>query len=147
MVDRDPFAEHVKHVKTIEAVGISPPPDWAKVHVRLTDFLQLKTPTRDRLVDAIVEGDGDVVALRAMAYAETVVQPAVNRSVIAGVHNKLRQIYSGHARKNHQKLAEQFNAAAREFTAAAGIVDADTDATMMVDAPEDQRLALPGVRY
>ena len=64
MVDRDPFDQHVKHVKALEAVGIPPPPDWAKVHVRLNDFLRLKTLARDRLIDAIAEGDGDVVALR-----------------------------------------------------------------------------------
>ena len=44
MVDRDAFTEHVKHVKALEAVGISPPSEWTKVHQRLTDFLRLKRP-------------------------------------------------------------------------------------------------------
>jgi hypothetical protein len=89
------------------------------VHQRLVDFLRLKSPSRDKLIAAIAEGDGDVAALRAQAYAEATVVPMVNRAVIAGVHNKLLQAYSGHVRKNHQKLADQFNTAAKEFAAAA----------------------------
>ena len=79
MVDRDPFTEFVKNVKTLEAVGISPPPDWTNVHQRLVDFLRLKRPSRDKLIAAIAEGDGDVAALRAQAYAEATVVPATRR--------------------------------------------------------------------
>ena len=57
------------------------------------------------------------------------------------MHHKLLQLYSGHARKNHQKLAEQFNTAAEELTGIMAIVDVERDATTMVDAPEDQRQA------
>jgi hypothetical protein len=49
--------------------------------------------------------------------------PAINRAVIAGLQNTLVQLYSGHARANHKKLADQFNTAAKEFAAAAAIVD------------------------
>ena len=81
------------------------------------------------------------MALRAQAYAEATIVPPVNRVVVDGVHHKLLQTYSGHARKNHRKLADEFNAAAKEFAAAAAIVDPNTDAIEMVDAPENQRQA------
>jgi hypothetical protein len=67
--------------------------------------------------------------------------PAINRAVIAGLHNKLVQLYSGHARANHKKLADQFNTAAKEFAAAAAIVDPERDATAMVDEDEARRSA------
>lgn len=55
--------------------------------------------------------------------------------------NKLVQLYSGHARANHKKFADQFNAAAKEFAAAAAIVDPERDATAMVDEDEARRSA------
>jgi hypothetical protein len=72
-------AERAKNVKTREAVGISPRPDWTKVHQRLVDFLRLKSPSRDKLIAAIAEGDGDIAALRAHAYAEATVGPLTAR--------------------------------------------------------------------
>ena len=122
-------------------MGISPRPDWTKVYQRLVDLLRLKSPSRDKLIAAIAEGDGDVAALRAQAYAEATVVPAINHAVIAGAHNKLVQLYSGHARANHKKLADQFNSAAKEFAAAAAIADPERDATAMVDEDEASRSA------
>lgn len=112
-----------------------------KVHQRLVDFLRLKSPSRDKLIAAIAEGDGDGAALRAPAYVEATVVPAIDRAVIAGVHNKLVQLCSGHTRANHKKLADQFNSAAKEFAVAAAIVDPERDATAMVDEDEARRSA------
>ena len=57
------------------------------------------------------------------------------------VLDRLLQVYSGHSRNNHRKLADEFNAAAKDFTAAAAIVSPDAAAVEMVTAPEDQRQA------
>jgi hypothetical protein len=85
------------------------------VHQRSVDLLRLKSPPRDKPIAAIAEGDGDVAALREQAYAEATVVPAINRAVIAGVHNKIVQLYSGHAGANHKKPEDQFNTAAKKF--------------------------------
>ena len=140
-VERDQYTEHVKDVKALEAVGISPPTEWTAMHKRLTEYLALDTPVRAKLIDAIGEGKGDIAALRAGAYAEAAVSPQTNRAVIAGVHHKLLAIYAGVAPKNHARLASEFNKLAKEFTTLAGVVDVESDATLMVDAPEDQRQA------
>lgn len=141
-VEKDMYSEHVKNVKALAAVGISPPAEWTAIHKRLTEYLALDTPVRAQLIDAIGEGKGgDIAALRAGAYAEAAVVPTVNRAVIAGVHARLLQVYAGHARKNYVKLALEFNDAAKEFTTIAGIVNPDIDAASVVGFPEDQRQA------
>ena len=99
MIERDPYTEHVKNVKALAAVGISPPAEWTAMHQRLTDYLGLNTPVRAQLIDAIGEGKGDIAALRAGAYAEAAVSPQTNKAVVSGVHNKLLQVYAGHGKK------------------------------------------------
>ena len=109
---------------------------------RFDEFLALKTPARQRLIEAIIDPDGeDIAVLRAAAYSEMNIVPAVNHHVKAAVLEALVQVYSPVARSNFKKVATQFDDAATKFTAAADIVDPERPAESMVNAPQAQRTA------
>ncbi|MGX9788594.1 hypothetical protein [Mycobacterium sp. MMS18-G62] len=135
--------EYVARVKLIEAAGISLPKEWVAVHQRLLDYQAMTTPSKDRLVAAVIDrdSDADVVTLRANAYAEAEQNSNVNAAVIAGVHAKLHEVYRPHAARIYGQLAKRFDQAAQRFTAAATVVDPESDSDPMVTAPADQRAA------
>ena len=141
-VEKDMFNEHVKRVRALEQAGIAPPDEWAAVRRRFSEFLAMKTPARQRLIEAIIDPDGeDIAVLRAAAFSEMSIVPAVNHHVKAGVLEVLVQVYAPVSRANYKKVATQFDYAATKFTAAADIVNPEALAESMVTEPQAQRTA------
>ena len=141
-VERDAYNEHTKRVRALEQAGIAPPDEWVAVRRRFDEFLALKTPARQRLIEAIIDPDGeDIAVLRAAAYSEMNIVPAVNHHVKAAVLEALVQAYGPVSRSNFKKVATQFDDAARCFTAAVNVVDPERPAELMVNAPQGQRTA------
>jgi hypothetical protein len=68
--NEEPYAAHVRHVKTLERKGIKPPAAWSQLHQRHSDYEALEAPIRDQLTAAIITGKGNIEQLRALAYAE-----------------------------------------------------------------------------
>jgi len=142
MVQRDPLDVHISKVHTVETAGVPAPAEWSALQQRLTDFLHMGTPVQDQLIAAILAGDQDDIArLRAAAFAEAHVQPQVNRAVAGAGYQRLLEVYAPVARKNYQQVAEQFDRAAGEFTAAASVVDPDVGAEQVITGSENQRVA------
>jgi len=137
------FDEYVGRMKIIEQSGFSLPKDWAAVYQRLLDYQALTTPAKDRLVAAVSDptSDADVVGLRADAYAEAAENIKVNTAVIAGVHAKLRDIYSRHAARIYSEVAEKFNKTAEKFAGVCSVVDVEADSRPLLSAPAEQRAA------
>ena len=142
-IEKDEFSAHTKRVAALEQAGIAPPEEWTAVRQRFDQFLGMKTPCRDRLSMAIIcpESDEDITLLRAAAFAEQTLSPAVNHNVKSAVYVELVNLYSPVARSNFKKIATQFDSAARMFTAAADIVDPEAPAEAMVAEPQAQRTA------
>lgn len=134
------------HLDAVHATGIDPPDDWSALAARHAAYLDIGTPIVQRLADAVVDGaDEDLAMLHALALSEIAATPmdhaAVDNIVRAAVLAKLREIYAPHAQENYDRVAAEFDAFAKKFTAAAGLVDPETDPAQMVNAGPKQRAA------
>ena len=91
------------------------------------------------------ENGDDIVALRADALAETSAMPTAHAEVTAAIRaavlTSLREYYQPHAVANYASAADYYDGLAQKFTAAADLVDPETDAAAMVDEPEKLRRA------
>ena len=89
-------------------------------------------PSTARLADAVINGADDIVALRADAMIEASATPMVLAEANAGVRSavlgRLLEIYAPHARPNYEQLATDYDGLAQKFTAAADLVNPETDA-------------------
>lgn len=143
VIQRNPLDVHIQAVRAVETAGIPAPPEWTRLQERIATFLKMSTPCRDALIAALVAGDSaeEIARLRAVAYAEVAVQPAVNNAVLAAGYEQLMALYRPQALTNYQTLADMFDAAAVEFTTAAGLVDPDAGAETIIIASEDERTA------
>jgi len=142
------FTERRRRVQLLTEHGINPPESWADLSARLDDFLAIDGTAVTRLCDAIVTPPGknppDVAALRAMALAEQAgpqTVAVVNNQVVARVQSAMVAAYEPVAATNYATIADQFDAIAAEFTAAAATVDPETPSAEMVLAPDDHRTA------
>src|SRR5262249_28546333 len=67
---RDPLSQQVHLVDTISSIA-PPPKAWTELRERWDTFVEFSaTPLRDRLIEAVVNGSGDLPMLRALANAE-----------------------------------------------------------------------------
>lgn len=145
MIHRDPYTAHIGAVDILDAAGISPPADWLALRERFT----AATPDTclDRLTAAILEGDrtADLTALHACAQAEALAtgpsRAQVTNALKAAVGRRLRDLYAPVAQTNYNRVADQYDAAAAEFTTAATAVNPESDAAAIVSAPTKVRSA------
>ena len=99
------------------------------------------------LTDAYADGADEttLATLRAAALIAEVATPvqlaAVRNAPAPAAHAALRAAYAPQATKNYARVAEQYTAAAQEFTRLAQIIDPETDARHLVSADEDTRRA------
>ncbi len=136
------------HISAVRALGVTPPLDWTELVECFERYTCLdERPSTARLVSAVVdpENGDDIVALRADAFAEaTALPPAraeVTAAIRAAVLTSLREYYEPHAVANYASAADYYDDLAQKFTAAADLVDPETDAAAMVDEPEKLRRA------
>ena len=129
------------HVRLVAATGIEPPPKWLAIKDSLAQLQAAvaETPLTARLVTAVTTGDrsADVAAMLAAAATET----APNRvapieAVHAQVGAALQGSYAPAAESNYRLLARRFDAAAKQFTRLARLVDVDANAD---DAVADRK--------
>ena len=145
----DSFIDYREQVAVLAAAGITIPAAWTKLDRRLTDYLTLESPALSALISSVIHPDAsdDRPTMRALALAEAVAaaNPAalarVNLAVIDAVHRKLTDIYEPAATGIYQKAAELFDAAARDFTSAAQIIDPETAPISVIGRPESEQAA------
>ena len=117
---RHPFDRHIDLVDQVAAIA-PPPKAWAELRDRYDGLLGFhETPMLDKLIEAVVNGDGDVPQLRALALAEGLHERA--ETVIAvrtQVYPRLIQAYAKVADANYAKVAAEFDHVAGEFATAA----------------------------
>jgi hypothetical protein len=140
----DRLDEHVKSVRAVAAAGATAPAEWEALVQRLADLSALDRPMQARLTSAIIDGDNkaDVPDLFASALAEQALPTDVAKvlnAVRAVALARLHEIYAGVAQANYAAIAEQFNTAAKAFTAAAEY-DPETSAVQIAHrASEKER--------
>ena len=141
------FQHHRDLVGLIRTAGVQPPARWLEMDDALTGYLALTNTATQRLAEQIVNPakNTDVALLRALAIAEQSETPgaiaALNAAVVAAVQREMLSAYEPVARDNYAAVAADFNAAAKRFTAAAAIVDPESDANRMVTADDAERQA------
>ncbi|QZH63817.1 hypothetical protein [Mycolicibacterium farcinogenes] len=118
------------------------PDEYTELLERHAEFKALRTPARDRLTEAVVDGvDADLGLLRAAAIAETVASKAVDDHVQGAVRGRLRAIHDSVAADHYAEVARQFDVAAKAFQKAHSIVSCETDPAEIVTADEKTRKA------
>ena len=141
-VEKDMYSEHTRRVQALERAGIAAPDEWTAARQRLDAFMSLKYPARQRLIEAIIDPDGeDIDMLRAAAYSEMNIVPAVNHHVRAAVLEALVQVYNPVSRVNFKRVADQFDSAAAQFAKAADIINPETPAESVVNETQARRSA------
>ena len=127
--------------------SIAPPPKaWTASRTRWDKFADFDArPVQEQLVAAVVEGTGDISALRALAAAEASLgRGDIVIAVRGATYPKLIELYSEVADTNYGKVAAVFDAAAPKFTAAAKRCDRDADGDAIVGEPDSVRTGLAG---
>lgn len=129
-------------IASLASIGIEMPPEYTELLERHAEFKALRTPARDRLTEAVVDGvDTDLGLLRAAAIAETVASKAVDDHVQGAVRSRLRAIHDSVAADHYAEVARQFDVAAKAFQKAHSIVSPETDPAEIVTADEKTRKA------
>lgn len=147
MLYANPLYTHKTSVATLTSVGIEPPAEWLELAARFSDFAELPGDAAlGLLTDAIVNGTkADTGTLWALAIAESQNNPqstaAVRNHVQAAVVRRLHELYAQSAMTNFTKVCDMFDAAAKRLTAAAKVVDIDSDAERVVNADDKVRTA------
>ncbi|MGY1994710.1 hypothetical protein [Mycolicibacterium fortuitum] len=114
-------------LKTLAAVGVEPPEEFAALQARLTAFSTLRTPQTDKLIDALVTGEGSVDELRADALAEAAGEVAINVKINDAVWPRLQGILIESGPDFYSAIQKRFNTA---WTAFAKLADqANVDIT------------------
>jgi hypothetical protein len=91
----------------------------------------------NRLTVAVIDGNGsDIPALFVAAHSEQFPQHSdtVCQHVHAHAAARLHELYAPHAQQNYRLLADQFNAAAKQFTDAAKACDVSAGADVIIKA-------------
>jgi hypothetical protein len=132
-----------QHIGLVDMVaGITPPPKpWVELRERFDTFLALNdAPLRQQVVDAVLHG-GDIVTLRALAFAEVV--PGFRDGVVGAVQAAVQPapvaLYSKAAVANYGKVAKEFDGAASKFTTAALQCDPEAEPASIVGQPDSVR--------
>lgn len=129
-------------IASLASIGITMPDEYTELLERHAEFKALRTPARDRLTEAVVDGvDADLGLLRAAAIAETVASKAVDDHVQGAVRGRLRAIHDSVAADHYAEVARQFDVAAKAFQKAHSIVSCETDPAEIVTADEKTRKA------
>jgi hypothetical protein len=138
----DYLAQHVRRVDVMAAIA-EPPPAWAALRARWDEFVDFHArPIQEQLITAVVEGDGDLPMLRALAAAEaSSARGDVVIAVRGETYPKLIELYSEVADTNYGKVAAVFDATANDFTAATKRCDPEADGDAIVGRPDSVRTA------
>lgn len=128
-------------VRSLESAGIPAPEGHHELLDRWREFKAIRSPHRDRLVEAVIGGDGDVAQLQALALAETVNAPAINEAVEKAVQSEAYRKYAAVAEQNYSALAKRFNAEADRLVKAIAIADPESDPADLLAADNKVRQA------
>jgi hypothetical protein len=129
-------------IASLASIGIEMPDEYTELLERHAEFKALRTPARDRLTEAVIDGVGtDLGLLRAAAIAETVASKAVDDHVQGAVRGRLRAIHDSVAADHYAEVARQFDIAAKAFQKAHSVVSCETDPAEIVTADEKTRKA------
>lgn len=128
-------------VRSLESAGIPAPEGHHELLERWRAFRAIGTPHRDRLVKAVISGDGDVAQLQALALAETVNAPRIAEAVESAVQAEAYRAYAAVAESNYAELAKRFNAEADRLVKAMAIVDPESDPADLLAADNETRQA------
>lgn len=129
-------------IASLVSIGIEMPDDYTELLERHAEYRALRTPARDRLTEAVIDGVGtDLGLLRAAAIAETVASKAVDDHVQGAVRSRLRAIHDSVAADHYAEVARQFDVAAKAFQKAYAIVSPETNPAEIVTADEKTRKA------
>lgn len=128
-------------VRSLESAGIPAPEGHHELLERWRAFRAIGTPHRDRLVKAVISGDGDVAQLQALALAETVNAPRIAEAVESAVQAEAYRAYAAVAESNYAELAKRFNAEADRLVKAMAIVDPESDPADLLAADNKVRQA------
>lgn len=128
-------------VRSLESAGIPAPEGHHELLDRWREFKAIRSPHRDRLVEAVIGGDGDVAQLQALALAETVNAPAINEAVEKAVQSEAYRKYAAVAEQNYSALAKRFDAAADRLVTAMALVDPESDPADLLAADNKVRQA------
>ncbi|MES5378542.1 hypothetical protein ABVN64_03035 [Mycolicibacterium conceptionense] len=129
-------------ITSLASIGIEMPDEYTELLERHAEFKALRTPTTDRLTEAVVDGvDTDLGLLRAAAIAEGVASRDVDEHVQGAVRSRLRAIHDSVARDHYAEVARQFDVAATAFQKAYAIISPETDPAEIVTADEKTRKA------
>ncbi|HYB35863.1 MAG TPA: hypothetical protein VEF72_08825 [Mycobacterium sp.] len=136
----DYLAQHIRRVDVVASIA-EPPKAWTELRARWDEFTDFHArPIQEQLITAVLEGDGDISTLKALAAAETSSSRAdVVLAVRGACYPRLIEIYSEVADTNYAKVSKEFNAVASEFTAAAKQCDPEADAETLIDQPDPVR--------
>lgn len=110
---REPLHAILADVGVVESV-YRPPDAWTDTRNRWEQYLEMSTPSGDRLTEWLASGRGDVVALRAAALAE--LGPPEAEADLRGmlaprVCHTLATLWAPHALKAYTACAKAFDSA------------------------------------
>lgn len=135
-IDVNGNVRHGSAVRLLEKHGVPAPVEYMALRERIEAYTAINRPMTDRLIAAVLSGDDadQVPALRAASIAEQV-RSDVDETVVAAGWRQLRDIYDTVAPDTYRTIAERYNAAAVEFTAAASVVSPTATADQVIDLP------------
>lgn len=130
---------HIRHgaaVQLLEKHGVEPPAEYAALSERIDTYTAISTPLVDRLVAAVLTGEGAerFADLRAAAIAESVHTDLDDR-VVNAARAKLREIYDDVAADSYKAIAARWDALSAEFSAAVKIVSPTATADEVIEQP------------
>lgn len=127
--------------------GIAPPKAWEALRAGHNELLQLDNEHRatEQLAAALIAGvdKADLPAMYSNALAEwnSPAVPDVRNLVGARVHAALQTLYAPTAKRAYPQVRDEFDAAAKAFTALADTVDVESADSVIVRADNRSRQA------
>lgn len=117
----------------LQKAGFEPPAAHVAIAERLAAFKALGTPVTNRLIDAVVTGEGDIETLRSGALAEWDgdlhrLTEIVGNGVAAAQGRIVREV----AGETYTAVQKRFNEAATAFAKAAAAVNPETPAEEII---------------
>ena len=142
---RPAWSTHLRAMNAVREANIPVPSEWLAVQRRYTDFIELPDTGVDRLAAAVVSGDGDIAALRALALTEESARGTADSAIVervqSAVLDEMLAAYGKVAQGNYRLAAAKYENAAKKFCAAADHIDPEVNSDVLVTATSAARSA------
>jgi len=123
-IDAQSWRREGARTQILAKAGFAPPDEHRAIAERLAAFTALGTPVTNRLIDAVVSGEGDIETLRAGALAEWDGNALrLNEIVSNGVAAAQGRIVREVAGETYTAVQKRFNEAATAFAKASAVID------------------------